>query len=86
MYKSYHYNDMPKPLNTLRPAEPAHTPAEVSGHTDTHESNPLSNIFGNLKNDDIILLVIIFLLIIDDCDDKLLLVALGFIFFSGLGE
>ena len=45
----------------------------------------IHDFFGGLKNDDIILLVIIFILLLDDCEDKLLLTALGFIFFSGLG-
>lgn len=46
----------------------------------------LHDLFGGLKNDDIILLVIIFILLLDDCEDKLLLITLGFIFFSGLGQ
>lgn len=78
MYKSYHYDNMPRPIPAKREVEP--TPAKKSSPEKTN------NFLGDLKNDDIILLVIIFILLIDDCDDKLLLIALGFIFFSGFGE
>ena len=82
MYKSYHYNNMPQPVIT-QPAPPVkheHTPEPECQKTTNN------NFLGDLKNDDIILLVVIFVLLIDDCEDKLLLIALGFIFFSGLGE
>ena len=36
----------------------------------------------NLKNDDVILLAVAFILLMDGCDDKLLLAALGLVFFS----
>jgi len=83
MYKSYHYNDMPKPINTSKECT---SPKPLNNCKNTENNSILGNIFGDLKNDDIILLVIIFVLLIDDCEDKLLLIALGFIFFSGLGE
>ncbi len=82
MYKSYHYDNMPRPVNM--PAS-----REVPVHKDKENEKkllPLNGLIPNLKSDDIILLVIIFVLLIDDCEDKLLLIALGFIFFSGLGE
>lgn len=40
------------------------------------------SILDNLNSDDIILLIIIIILILNNCEDKLLLLALGFIFFS----
>ena len=83
MYKSYHYNDMPKPVNTSKECI---SPKPASNCHNQGNNNFFSNIFGDLKNDDIILLVIIFVLLIDDCEDKLLLIALGFIFLSGLSE
>lgn len=36
----------------------------------------------NLKNDDLILLAVAFILLMDGCDDKLLIAALGLVFFS----
>ena len=38
----------------------------------------------HLKLDDLIIIGIIFMLLKDDCDDKLLLLALGYLFISGL--
>ncbi len=48
----------------------------------TEEKN--TKILGNFEVDDIILLAIILILLADDCDDKLLLLALAFVFISGI--
>ena len=101
MYKTYHYDNMPIMRNSPQSSsaakpdkhEPAHHPepsVPAREHTG-HEIQPdngsvLHNFFGNLNNDDIILLVVIFILLLDDCEDKLLLAALGFIFFAGILE
>lgn len=101
MYKTYHYDNMPimrnSSSNNFAPAPKQPPPVHQSERSAPpsehvkHEVEPdggsfLHNFFGNLNNDDIILLVIIFILLLDDCEDKLLLAALGFIFFSGLIE
>ena len=41
-------------------------------------------VLGRFETDDIILIVIAVILLADDCDDKLLILALGFIFLSGI--
>lgn len=101
MYKTYHYDNMPIMRNSSqnssaakpdKPEPPHHSEPSVPAREHIrHEIQPdngsiLHNFFGNLNNDDIILLVIIFILLLDDCEDKLLLAALGFIFFSGIIE
>ena len=101
MYKTYHYDNMPIIRNNSSnnsaaqsaPPPPSHQSEqfapkpECAGHeTQTDSGGILHNFFGNFNNDDIILLVIIFILLLDNCEDKLLLAALGFIFFSGLAE
>ena len=81
MYKSYHYNDMPRAV-----LAPSKEQSACNEPAQCEKQFSLNSLLGDLKNDDIVLLVIIFILLIDDCDDKLLLIALGFIFFTGLGE
>lgn len=41
-------------------------------------------LFGRFELDDVLLLVIIMVLLFDDCDDNLLILALGFVFLSGI--
>lgn len=41
-------------------------------------------IFGRFELDDVILFVVILVLLMDECDDNLLLIALGFVFISGI--
>lgn len=91
MYKSYHYDNMPtptayKPPAPAPPPEPKPCQAPEAASEKDNCGNVLNNFFGGLKNDDIILLVVIFILLLNDCEDKLLLAALGFVFFSGLSE
>lgn len=82
MYRSYSYNDMPKPIT--------HKKSEVTEHPAKREVCEKKNekkdnlIFGNFETDDIILLIVIFALLLEDCEDKLLIAALGFIFVSEL--
>ena len=79
MYKSYHYDNMPRPI------PPQHKEVEFVQKKEPHKEKN-EGLLSNLQNDDIVLLIIIFILLMDDCEDKLLLAALGFIFFSGFGE
>ena len=78
MYKSYHYDNMPLPIPPK--------PQEIEIVQEKESAGKHDGLLGNLQNDDIVLLIIIFILLMDDCEDKLLLAALGFIFFSGFGE
>lgn len=41
-------------------------------------------IFGKFELDDVLLLVVILVLLFDECDDSLLILALGFVFISGI--
>lgn len=41
-------------------------------------------IFGRFELDDVILFVVILILLLDECDDDLLLIALAFVFISGI--
>ena len=49
-----------------------------------NQNSDIKGFFKNLETDDIILIAIAFLLLADDCDDKILLLAIGFIFISGI--
>ena len=85
MYRTYSYNDMPKPLKRT-PAEkqnrqdknPAPKKAERQNIVKkTNNTNPI-----NLEKDDIILIAVVLILLTDGCDDKILLAAVGFILVS----
>lgn len=94
MYRSYSYNNMPKPVNmTSRKDEPPakspekpkpkQTECAAAGPAEcpmTAQSTP--PVIGRLHTDDIVLLIVIALLLLNDCDDKLLLLALAYVFFS----
>lgn len=77
MYRKYYsYNDMPTPLNKNENTQPIHKAEEVK-----REEN---KFFGKFETDDIVIAVVIIMLLANDCDDKLLLLALAFVFFSGI--
>ena len=91
MYKSYHYDNMPQPVvpkpeNSAPRARPEQekkmNKTAISCDERSVTESKRNTFIGNLKNDDIILLVVVFILLMDECDDKLLLIMLGFIFFS----
>ncbi len=92
MYRSYSYKNMPQPIirREPSPAQPppqsAPEPKETVQRAAPAQKKPegLGGLLQNIQTDDIILIVVIFALLLDDCDDKLLLLALGFIFFSDL--
>ena len=77
MYRKYYsYNDMPTAVCKSENAVPVH-----KGEEPKKEDN---RFFGKFETDDIILAVVMVMLLANDCNDKLLLLALAFVFFSGL--
>ncbi len=61
------------------------TPEQKAPPPKIHEQKQVpkqTGFLSGMANDDIILLVVFLILIMDNCDDRLLLLALGFIFFS----
>ena len=83
MYRSYSYNDMPKPITQKKCDKPLSPPQKEMAKC-KEEKKEGNFIFGNFEADDIILLIVILALILEDCEDKLLIAALGFIFVSEL--
>ena len=75
--KFYSYNDMPV-IKQPTPMPKPHEEHKPQPKKENHQNGLLSG----LENDDIILLVVLLILIMDNCEDRLLLLALGFIFFS----
>ena len=80
------------PQKTVKssPASPPPPPASSSEKCGQsvvktrQNSDGIGGILKNLQSDDIILMAVILALLVDGCDDKLLLIALGFVFFSDL--
>lgn len=84
MYRSYSYNNMPKPI-TYRPEKPPEKKEKPQAVQEKKEKKTESgSIFDNIHTDDIILIMVVLALLVDDCEDKLLIAALGFIFLSDL--
>ena len=80
MYRRYYsVNDMPQLVNKDY-QKPKEKPCNEI-HTIQQKDN---GILSKLENDDIILIAIALLLLADDCDDKLLIIAIAFIFISGI--
>lgn len=85
MYRRYYsVNDMPQ-----MPAKDKCEQKKEKCSDDLHiekrnQTTDIKGFFKNLETDDIILIAIAFLLLADDCDDKMLLLAIGFIFISGI--
>ncbi|HIU48111.1 MAG TPA: hypothetical protein IAB04_01975 [Candidatus Avimonoglobus intestinipullorum] len=86
MYRKYYsYNDMPQVMKPeprheiVKPEPPVHKKKEeVPGILEE------GKLFGKFELDDVILIAVAIILLADDCDDKLLLLALGFIFITGM--
>ena len=78
---------MPQIRNAAPPPPPPEKKS-VPVHSDNVEEKIgcLQNgkVLGRFETDDIILIVIAIILLADDCDDKLLILALGFVFLSGI--
>lgn len=87
MYRKYYsYSDMPQITRAeqrpevIKPEPPVHNkPAEEKMGIVQD-----GKILGKFEIDDVILVVVAIILLADDCDDKLLLLALGFIFITGI--
>ncbi len=80
MYRSYSYNDMPKPIMHTYEKKPTKSECKEDSQKPIKKKEKNDGLLANLETDDLILLIVILALIIDDCDDKILLIALGFIF------
>lgn len=81
MYRSYSYNDMPKPIMHTYEKKPIKNECKEDNQKPIKKKEEKNDSFlANLETDDIILLIVILALILDDCDDKILLIALGFVF------
>ncbi len=86
MYRRYYsVNNMPQ-INTNNREKGCE---EKKPYDDVHiekrnQTTDIKSFFKNLETDDIILIAIAILLLADDCDDKMLLLAIGFIFISGI--
>ena len=70
-------NDRGKNCEEKKPCDDVHIKKN-------NQTTDIKSFFKNLETDDIILIAIAFLLLADDCDDKMLLLAIGFIFISGI--
>lgn len=90
MYRNfYSYNDMPKPPELHREEKKESPPLPSKIHKEKDNNKPFSilengKILGKFELDDVILIVVALLLFADDCDDTLLLLAIGFVFLSGI--
>ncbi len=81
MYRRYYsVNDMPQLVNKDY-QKPKEKPCNEI-HTQVKQKD--GGFLSKLENDDIILIAIALLLLADDCDDKLLIIAIAFIFISGI--
>lgn len=81
MYRKYYsYSDMPQLIKHEEPEK------QLSEHREqpVPKQENSGKLFGRFENDDIILGVIILALLMDDSDDSLLLIALAFIFLTGI--
>lgn len=95
MYRNfYSVNDMPQAVRQSPPIQHKNEEQKncsASSDIIKHENNsaPLKltengKFLGKFELDDIILIVVALLLIADNCDDTLLLLAIGFVFLSGI--
>lgn len=97
MYRKYYsYSDMPvrrecaNEERNICEAEEVKTVHKCEKGNSAGNKSPLDSLFSNGKIlgkfelDDVLLLVVILVLLADECDDNLLLLALGFVFISGI--
>lgn len=85
MYRRYYsVNDMPQ-MQIKSQSEPKKEECINNLHIEKkNQTGDIRSFFKNLETDDIILIAIALLLLADDCDDKMLLIAIAFIFISGI--
>ena len=88
MYRSYSINDMPQMVKRETPKNKEQVSPVSNLHNKTiEEATGIikdGKFLGKFELDDIILIAIIVMLLTNDCDDKLLLLAIGFVFISGI--
>ncbi len=84
MYRRYYsYSDMPQRIVNEQPQKNEEVHKKPESVPCKEEDNS-SKILGRFDADDVILAIIILALLIDDGDDNLLLLALAFIFITGI--
>ena len=84
MYRRYYsINDMPQMVTKEQMEQKPQKKCE-DVHIERKKENEEKKIFGKFETDDIILIAIALLLLADDCDDKMLLIAIAFVFVSGI--
>ena len=82
MYRNfYSINDMPKPIRYEEKCEKPDLNTPQKCEKSLFENKGL---LSNLQLDDIILIAIVLLLLADGCDDNLLILAIAFVFISGI--
>ena len=82
MYRRYYsVNDMPQIITNNKNEQ---KPQKKCDDVHIERKREEKKLFGNLETDDIILIAIALLLLADDCDDKMLLIAIAFVFISGV--
>ena len=82
--KSYSFNDMPDRFGeTVKSTKDKNYEVHNSPQKKVNCSGN-GKIFGQFEIDDIIIILVAALLISEDCNDKLLFLALGFVFISGI--
>ena len=79
--------EYPCPSTGSRPAEcpcgsPALCPLPRCRNTQCEQNKNKNGLLAGLKSDDLILLAVVLVLLMDGCDDKMLIAALGLVFFS----
>ena len=84
MYRKYYsYSDMPQLIKHEDEKPEVHNTKNEEKKLLTEQNQP-GKFLGRFETDDIILAVIILALLLDDGDDSVLLLALAFIFLTGI--
>lgn len=85
MYRNfYSYSDMPKMIRPDAPSKPSPAASAPKAAPNLPALTENGKLFGKFEFDDVILIVVALLLFADDCDDTLLLLAIAFVFLSGV--
>jgi hypothetical protein len=85
MYRRYYsVNDMPQMITNNKNEQKPQKKCDDVHIERKREEYEEKKLFGKLETDDIILIAIALLLLADDCDDKMLLIAIAFVFISGV--
>ena len=85
MYRKYYsYSDMPQLIRRQETEEERVHNEKKQEQKCMQQTQESGKLFGKFEIDDVILAVIILSLLLDDGDDSLLLIALAFVFLTGL--